>query len=423
MEANKNNDNHHGDALESRNDPSSTATRPFVEESVTAPPPPKRAKANSDDGNNNKDEGEDEEKCVPTPPSVVKANDKDKDEALVPVSRKETKANDEDKGEEGIGSLPQKVLDAFISVYTVQQFGRGINDPYTGPELAVDGHTPLMEAIRRSDGTSIFLLFQCQDPPVDVHATTPRGWTALHVAVCNLNTEAVRTLLAHGANVNAAAITLAGREGVTVLHVAAQAGNMEVVRILLAHGADVNAIANEERSVLRNVLDPFGGVFVLRSMALTPLLSAVTVGCSVLPRLAHSSGKPTYAAQRNRLEIMKILLHRGADVNGTAKENSTSGITVRALYFAVKKGEEDIVKLLLENGADANLSVYTRGYLHESALHVAAFWGHVAIGQLLLDHGANSRAVAGDGNTPRQRAIRNGHNHMEELLRNALNIG
>jgi tankyrase len=79
----------------------------------------------------------------------------------------------------------------------------------------------------------------------DIHATDKNGVTALHHAVRFRNTEAVKTLIVHGANVNQAC----RRSGSTALHravtqtgapgTAGKAGAAkQIVQILLAAGAD-----------------------------------------------------------------------------------------------------------------------------------------------------------------------------------------
>ena len=60
--------------------------------------------------------------------------------------------------------------------------------------------------------------------------------TALMVATKMGNISAVKTLLAHGAQVNEK-----GQFHRTVLHRAASSGNLEVARVLITAGADVNA--------------------------------------------------------------------------------------------------------------------------------------------------------------------------------------
>ena len=65
------------------------------------------------------------------------------------------------------------------------------------------------------------------------------GWTPLHWAAAKGNAEAIRRLMAAGADVNAKT-----NGGWTPLHRAADLGQLAAIKVLLAAGADVNAKAN-----------------------------------------------------------------------------------------------------------------------------------------------------------------------------------
>jgi ankyrin repeat protein len=81
-----------------------------------------------------------------------------------------------------------------------------------------------------------------------------------------------------------------------------------------------------------------------------------------------------WACERGRLEIVQLLLEKGADVN------TQGGRYGNALEAATLRGHYEIVKLLLEEGADVN------------ALHPAALGGYLEIFQLLLEKGADVNA-------------------------------
>lgn len=57
-----------------------------------------------------------------------------------------------------------------------------------------------------------------------------------------------------------------------------------------------------------------------------------------------------WAANNNQVEVVKLLLNTGADINGL------SGIAKRsALHEAALRGNYEIVKLLIDTGADINI--------------------------------------------------------------------
>ena len=77
-----------------------------------------------------------------------------------------------------------------------------------------------------------------QADPQLIHAYSPDGWTALHLAAHFGQREAVEVLLAAGASVQARS-----QNGMrnTPLHAAMPGGKSEIVEVLLASGAEVNA--------------------------------------------------------------------------------------------------------------------------------------------------------------------------------------
>lgn len=61
-------------------------------------------------------------------------------------------------------------------------------------------------------------------------------------------------------------------------------------------------------------------------------------------------------------------------------------------------------------------SVHDRGLLGDTPLHVAAIWGNIDIGKILLDAGANLNVPGEYGNTPLHEAIRPGNEGFVRLL-------
>lgn len=89
-----------------------------------------------------------------------------------------------------------------------------------------------------------------------------------------------------------------------------------------------------------------------------------------------------YAAKDEHLEVIKILLKSGADINSTRNGGFTS------LIIATMYGNEKSVKLLLENGAD----VCIRDEFKLSALSYSnnADSAKTKIKDLLISYGAGS---------------------------------
>ncbi|KAM0806765.1 putative Multiple ankyrin repeats single kh domain protein [Seiridium cardinale] len=108
-------------------------------------------------------------------------------------------------------------------------------------------------------------------------------------------------------------------------------------------------------------------------------------------------------AEYGNLNMVKALLDRGAEAQGTNTENP--------LLLAARAGHEDVVDLLLERGADPNFSTYT----HRSR----PVWGAITGGSLsilrkLLDHGVDIHGVV--GTKALWRAVNLEHTAMVQLL-------
>ena len=133
-------------------------------------------------------------------------------------------------------------------------------------------------------------------------AANDEGLTALHYSVAKGDTEAVKYLVEHGADVKAQDTVLSR----STIHFAAENGSIECIKFLTEKGADLL-----DR-------DSFGA---------TPL---------------H------YAARSNKLDVVKFLIDRKVDY--TAKD--VRGWS--AMHYAASGGSIDIVKYLLAKGLNIN---------------------------------------------------------------------
>jgi len=108
-------------------------------------------------------------------------------------------------------------------------------DPARANAVASDGFTPLgLASFFGHAGSARLLLENGADPNLPAQNATRVA--PLHSAVAGGNTEIVRDLLAHGADVHARQDL-----GLTALHGAAFEGTEEMIRLLLDHGADPDA--------------------------------------------------------------------------------------------------------------------------------------------------------------------------------------
>ena len=98
-------------------------------------------------------------------------------------------------------------------------------------------------------------------------------------------------------------------------------------------------------------------------------------------------GQRFIAAQYGHVDVAKVLLQNGADVNAVDYRKNRQHFTSQLL-----EGYVDVVKVLLQNGADIN--AVEKG--KSTALHVAAEKGHVDVAKVLLQNGADVNAVDKD---------------------------
>ncbi len=94
-----------------------------------------------------------------------------------------------------------------------------------------------------------------------------------------------------------------------------------------------------------------------------------------------------YAAVAGKIEVVKLLLDRGADINAVSLTNET------ALARAVGVKQYDAVKLLLDRGADIEKSISPDG----PPLIYAAGNDDLKMVKLLLERGANVNSRDKDG--------------------------
>lgn len=210
------------------------------------------------------------------------------------------------------------------------------------------------------------------------------GSTPLHKAVLSKNVNAVRALLAAGANLES---RWEENNRGTALHLAAGAGYTEIVRLLVADGARLEA------------LDEFGN---------TPLHRAASA--------ARFSGtdKVSRVARANSVEVIKTLITAGVNI----KSRNQFGDTPLHLVVQNSEGierEEDgdyneetayitkVIHALIEAGADLEAQDKNGGTpLHDAATN-NIFEDAVSI-KGLISAGAKIDARDKTGNTPLHKA-------------------
>lgn len=161
-------------------------------------------------------------------------------------------------------------------------------------QVQAGAYEDMLQAIRIDDETTIAELFR---RGMDVDTVSPQGETLLMLAAREGKPDVVKTILAARPRIQAR-----NPLGESALMLATIMGHTEIVRLLLDAGAPVN----------------------------------------------HSGWTPLiYAAARNRLDIARLLIAKGADINAAADNGTT------ALMMASREGQLPMLLLLMEHGANA----------------------------------------------------------------------
>ncbi len=123
-----------------------------------------------------------------------------------------------------------------------------------------NGITALIVAGTFADQEVLHLLLK---EKANVQARNAEGYGVLHFSIANPYTDVMARLVAAGARVNMRST----KTGATPLHIAAKEGHLEAVKWLVAHGADLNPRDKSGRTAVMLALESNQGI--LAKMMLT----------------------------------------------------------------------------------------------------------------------------------------------------------
>lgn len=247
---------------------------------------------------------------------------------------------------------------------------------------AAEGHAPVVKALI--------------DAGADFESALTSGFSPLMFAIREGRTGVVRTLLVAGADVNEQMKTERSggrhpRRAMSGLHLAIENGHYDLAVMLLEEGAD----PNDQRC------------------GFTPLHNITWVRKPPRGDNVDGAPPPIGSGKRTSLQLIRALVEHGADVNAQLKKGKSGrgkmnhkGAT--PFLFAARRNDLPMMKLLLELGADWTLPNADNC----TALLVAAGIGTLAPGeeagteaealesaQLLLELGADIDHVDDNGET------------------------
>lgn len=129
----------------------------------------------------------------------------------------------------------------------------------------------------------------------------------------------------------------------------------------------------------------------------------------ISPLSANNNFDLKKAARTGNLELVKLLVDMGTDVNAKGYGAAT------ALHYASVNGHIDVVQFLIKQGADVNSADDKGG----TALIYSVWKRHIKIVRILIKSGANVNAITNDGRTALGVAQAEGDVGIEKILREA----
>lgn len=219
----------------------------------------------------------------------------------------------------------------------------------------------------------------------DINYTNVDGLTALHQACIDENLDMVTFLLEHGANVNQP-----DNEGWTALHAAASCGFMEITRYLIKQRANVAAVNSEGELPID----------IAQGEAMEKLLKEVIKKQGIDVEVARKE------EEQRMVQDARQWLNRGKVQDVRHPKTGAS-----ALHVAAAKGYLEVMKLLIQAGFDVNC-LDNDGW---TPLHAASHWGKEEVCKLLVENLCNMQAINKVGQTAFDVADENLMELLEEL--------
>ncbi len=243
------------------------------------------------------------------------------------------------------------------------------------------------------------------------------------------------------AEVVVAGLVGGGGGGLTALIFAAREGDIESARKLIAAGADVNqtteygwtplltAVNNRNYQLAKLLVESGADVNLANKGGWTPLYLATD------NRNIEGGDYPVPKADMDHLELIQLLLEKGADPNARVKDNTLTRTIFTMQWFyengatafirAAQSSDTALMSLLLKHGADPK-AVTAQG---DNALTAAAGIGwvdgvtyerspkeNVEAVRMLLDLGLDPNSANQEGRTPLMGAALKGRTDVIELL-------
>ncbi len=289
------------------------------------------------------------------------------------------------------------------------------------------GVTPLELACMNGNGAIVEALLKAGEDPNAVVSVT--GDTALMVAARTGKTDAIKTLLNHGADVNKT-----NSEGQTPLMWAASAKNAAAVEVLIEHKADLNAKTHtapppKPLDTIFSAPYPVGGMtallFAARQNDAQSANALIATGANINEGAADGTTPLLVAVLNGHYSLANFLLDKGADPNATDGKGRAAlyaAVDMRNLEWSTRPAppekdamtELDLINALIAHGANLNARLTKKIPLRgqpsfdgrwANMIGATPFWraaqsDDVTVMRLLKEKGADPNIATNDHTTP-----------------------
>jgi ankyrin repeat protein/L-ascorbate metabolism protein UlaG (beta-lactamase superfamily) len=234
----------------------------------------------------------------------------------------------------------------------------------------------------------------------DVNKGNFFGSTPLHYAAWASDLESFRLLLKNGAVINAE-----NNDGQTPLQFACLGANIEIMKVCISEGTDIKAIGNDGSGLIHWAANG-GNLNMFKYLE--------SNGLKYDAKDKDNSSTLFWASSGNAIDVVKYLIEeKKMDVNEVDNLNNIP------LNSAVEHGRLDIVKYLLEKGANINHALNN----HSTWLILAAQNNNPELIQLLIDKGTKINEYDDFGNTALITAAGFGNfDNVKALVDNGANL-
>ena len=227
----------------------------------------------------------------------------------------------------------------------------------------------------------------------NTQTTANAGKLSLHDAVKNGDVEAVKTLIASGANVNEKI-----KESSPLDKAVYYNCKIDIVKALIDAGANVNAhnYSEDGKSDYGTPLHTLVGISECpNALEITKILIASGANVNEKDHLKYTPLLKAVDSDNCKVDIVKALIDAGADVNAVEMYGYSPLHLVSQPTFSKCPNHFAIAKTLIASGANVN----QKDMGGDTPLHGAAMV-NISIVRLLISSGADVNARSNRGRTP-----------------------